>query len=276
MKPPAQVEREVLLTYLSGWWKHSKLATLPAAPTVSDQGHGRDVVCPIVYYGQPFNPELITDLYQLSAYTFQELRGYDRFQVTVLDGDWMNETLPLNFTDQEWVLQSPDGAVAVFPQTEPAEGETVLFVIDEEVSFSASVAVSWLHGVGYLSINLHELECSKLEAGSNAPYEARVRVTIMIAAPHSLAPSLADQYAGAIARLFRKVRFKADPAAAAGVPEREMADSNVHRIYQSDRDPIEERPNHVGDVDNWAWYRTQIILRRLFTSPSRGVQPVTA
>src|SRR5262245_25527143 len=231
------------MAHLNFMWKHSKLATLSNPPVVSDGGHGRDIICPIVYYGQLFDPEVERDLVQLSEYVRNELIGYQRCLLLILDGEFAGETLAVEqLPDQKWILHSPNGEIVVIPQGEPTNGEDTTFFIDGSSGFTATVTSSWLDGVGCMTVNLSEISSEPTDCGSNPTYESRVRVFFVIRASMNNGPQLADQYCGYLARLFRGVRFKANASASAGTLEKDMADSQVSVIYHSAaREALEER-----------------------------------
>lgn len=275
IKAPAQVEREAVMTYLTSRWKRSKLDTFGQGLSVPDPGHGLDEICPVVYYSQPFDPSKAADLAALSVYAARELSGYGLYKVTVLDGIWIGQELVLSYAAGQWILSSPAGPVVVVPASTVEDGATVEFVL-ESGNFVGTVAATWLHGVGYLVLNLTEAGVDKVEVGSRASSEARVKLTVMMAVPHPGAPALADQYAGVVAMLFRRVKLRGDATAAVGTLERDLADSGVSWIYQSDRETMPERPNQYGEDGIWRWFGFELILRRLYRAPAAGLQTVVA
>lgn len=276
VKSPARIEREVLVTYLQARWLRSELAKYTGSPPVPDPGHGEDEISPVVYYGQPFDPDKESDLSSLSAYAARELRGYGYFEIAVTSGAWNGQTLPINLIDGDWILDSPGGPVQVYPQSDMEDGASVTFRQDSGETFTGGVTATWLHGVGYLVINLMELgQPEKLDRGSAGAYESRTRMSVMIAAPPSTGPALADQYAGACAALLRRLRIRGDSGGTPGSLEVDMGDSGVQYIYQTDRDAVPERANYIGERDGWAWYLFRVIFRRIYKLVPAGLQPVT-
>lgn len=273
------VERELVMTYLSSRWIRSQLAALPGVPPVPDPGHGENEVCPVIYYGTPFDPGDPDDVAKLSLYAVRELRGYGYFVVTPQDGDWPGQELPLNIVGSDWVVESPTGPVVVEPQAAVEDGATVLFVVPDgsHPDFTADVATTTLHGVGFVVVNLSELQVTSLDHGSRGSLMARVLVRFMLACPPAAAPALAEVYAGALAALFRGVTFVPDAGQPDGDLRRDLADSGVTLIRQWHRsDPVQERPNRLSETGGWVWFTAQLILRRQYRPQSVGVQAPTA
>lgn len=292
VKGVAQVEREVITTYLTSRWTRSFLATVPGAPPVPDPGYGKDEICPVLYFGQPFDPSKPKDVAALSAYAVNELRGYGYYTLDIQDGTWSGQGLPLSLVttavtvvnpvpdpeNTQWILETGAGSYVVFPQSKVEAGATVTFDVQAgaEPSFTASVAASQLHGVGFLTLNLAETQVEGLDVGTRGSQVAKLLVRVMIAASPPTAPKTAEIYAAAVAALFRGVMWVSDPSAPEGDLLRDMADSGVSLIrHYRRRDPIQERPNRISEQSGWAWFVLQFVLRRQYRVPVVGRQPVT-
>lgn len=292
VKGVAQIEREVIATYLTSRWTRSFMATVPGAPPVPDPGHGKDEICPVLYFGQPFDPSKPKDVAALSTYAVNELKGYGYYTLDIQSGTWAGQQLPLSLVsttvivvnpvaapeNTQWILETGGGSYVVFPQSKVEAGATVTFDVQNEAepSFTATVAASQLHGVGFLTLNLAELQVEGLDVGTRGSQMARVMVRVMIAASPPAAPQTAEIYAAAVAALYRGVMWVSDPSAPEGDLLRDMADSGVSSIRQyRRRDPIQERPNRISEHSGWVWFVLQFVLRRQYRLPVMGRQPVT-
>lgn len=276
MKSIGQVEREVVFEYITSRWKRSKISALPGVPDVPDPGHGEDEICPVVWYDQPFDPSKSSDLAAVSVYATRELKGYGYWTLDVQDGAWSGQQLPLNLVAGVWTLEAPGGSVTVLPATTPEDGSTITFTLVDDSTFTAIVSSTWLHGVGYVVLNLSELRAEKVRPGSNAPFEAWVKIQVMIAAPMARPDEVAEQYMGAVAGLLRGVRIKGDATAAVGTHERDMADAGIYYIYQRDAEAVTERPIRIAERDAWSWHLGSVTVRRLYTAQAAGLQAVSA
>jgi hypothetical protein len=269
------VERELVMTYLTTRWTRSHLATVLAAPAVPDPGHGEDAVSPVLWYGQPFDPSREADVAALSSYAVRELRGYGLFIVTPATGTWAGLELPLSLVGDDWLLETPGGSVVATTDDAVATGETVTFDTGSE-AFAGEVAASYLHGVGFVVVNLVELQAEALDLGSRGSVEARLVLRLLVAAAPPSAPAVPETYAAALAALFRGVMWVSDPTAAPETLERRMADAGILIVRQyARRDPVQERPTRLGDDSGWAWYNQEVPLRRQARAPSIGRQAPT-
>ncbi len=273
----AAVERQAVMTYLTTRWKRSQLELMPSVPPVFNPGHEVDEICPIVFYMQPFDPSKPEDLAAVSAYAAREIAGYGQYLVTATSGPFVGDVMALNILGSTWSLETLAGAEQVYPQQDVVDGATVTFLRGDETTFTGTVEATWLHGVGYVVVNLSELRTERLDRGSRGTDQAHVRMILMFATPTSSGISIAESYAGALASLFCGVHIKADPAAAEGTVERNMADSGIFRIFQRPGlDPVQQRPNQLGARDGWNWSMQTIIIRRLYRVAPIGVQPAEA
>jgi hypothetical protein len=271
----SEVEREVVMSYLVSRWKRSELIAFPGAPAVSDPGHDKDEICPILYYGQPFDPSNEADVAALSDYSVRELRGWGYYTLAVSSGTWSGEQLPLNLVDVQWVLESPTGSVNVSPRSPVAPGQTVTFDVEGGGSFTAAVQASYLHGVGFLVVNLAELQSVGLDAGSRGGQLTRVGIRLMYAVAPPSAPAVADAYAAAANAMLRGVMWVSEPQAVSGLT-RDMADSGITIIRQLQRqDPPQERPNRLSESNGWVWFTSQVVIRRQTRLPVAGRQNPT-
>lgn len=269
----ATVERRAVTRYLKSNWTRSALATYPSAPVIPDV-HGKDEICPLVYFGMAFDPTKADDLSAMSSYAVRELKGFTVMQLDVLSGTWTGQTLPLRIAGGQWLLAAPGGDVVVYPLTEPLDDQTIDWQMEDETTFSATNRYTWLSGVGFLVVNLTEQEMVWRAVGSRAPRERALRLLVMIAAPLGNGPAVAEQYSGALATIWHGVVFSADEAAPVGSVERAMADSGLLRLYNPSYDPPEERAMRIGERDGWAWYSMTVPLRRVTVGTQVGLRTV--
>lgn len=274
MNSIAAVEREVLTRYIQNRWTRTAMADYSQGFVVPDPGHDIDEVCPIIWAGQPFDPSKPADLAVLSGYAVNQLRGYGYYTLSIQDGTWAGQDLPLNLSSNQWYLETDDGPVLVTASDSVEDGATVTFTTSDAEEFTATVAASYLHGVGFVVLMLTEIGNEQIVLGSNPGYEARTVLRVLIAAPPANSPRLPDQYAGALAMLFRRVKLKGDGAAVSGTAERDMADCGIQYIWQSSRESVTERPSMIGERDGWSWYSWEVQLRRLYRAAAAGLQTV--
>ena len=274
----AEVEREVLTEYLTtGRWTRSFMATVDGAPEVADPGFGRDEICPILFFGQPFDPSKEKDVAALSAYAVRELKGHGLYILDIQDGTWIGQQLPLNLVGTQWLLETLGGPVEVTPQAAVEDGVTVTFDVvgGGEPTFTADVAASFLHGVGFVTLNIAELQAEALDKGRRGSSNAKIALRVMFAVPPS-SRKTADVYAAAAAALYRGVMFVSDGSKPEGDLLRDMDDSGILVIRQmTGKDPIQERPNWFADKSGWVWFILPIIFWRQYRLPVLGPQPVT-
>ena len=277
-KGPAQVEREAVMNYLTSRWTRTKIAAFGQGVTVDDPGHGKDEVCPVVYWEQPFDPNSSEDLLEISVYAAEHISGYALLQLEILDGTWIGQTLRLTLVEEQWILAVVGGDVVVIPAADPIAGDTVSFKVDATggETFTADVTNTWLHGVGYLVVNLEEMSAGATDVGSSRGVEALVQVSVLIASPPETSPLTPDQYSAAVAMMFRGFVWERDGTAAPGTPEREMFDAGVHNIYQDTREAMQERANHIASMPPWQWYLMKFVIRRLYEAPRVGATSVIA
>ncbi len=201
MSGVALVTAESVMGYFTSRWNRAQLTAF-GAPVPPDLGQGRDEICPVIYFSQPFDPGNDDSLSNLSEYTAAELR-------------------------------------------------------------TREVSSSLVHGVGYITVNLAEIDSKQLDRGSRGSFIGRDRVLFIIAAPESNGAQLADQYAAALTALFNGVDLR-------------PASGGVQRIWNDpESESITQRPNNVGRLDGWLWFTVQVVLRRLFRQSRAGVQPIT-
>lgn len=281
MRPIVEIERDVIVTYFEAHWNRTQLATFEDAPEVPDPGHGHDELSATTYFGHPFHPAKEADLQALSNFAVREMRGEAIWDLTMLDGPWNGQTLGLTSADGEtFILQAPAGDEVVVPQADLEDGATVPFT-STPGNFSATVAAGWLHGAGFVTLNLTELgpggpeNRGHLDTGRRGHQEARVQLHVLIASPPEHSPKMSELYAGAAYAILQGVDFIRDAGAAPGTLEREMADAGLSSIRQlSSRDPAMARANHVGDENGWRWYLFQIIFRRVHRRTRAGRRPI--
>ena len=71
---PTAIARKAAMTYLTENWGRIAIATFSQGITVPDPGHGLDEICPISYWGMPFDPtkdEFVSQVSTLKAYQLQ-------------------------------------------------------------------------------------------------------------------------------------------------------------------------------------------------------------
>lgn len=285
IKPIAQIEREVIMTHLTNRWNRVDL------PQVSDPGYGRDSICPIIFYDQDFNPSKPSDVRRLSEYAVEELKGHGFRTLDIADGTWSGQKLPLSLVttdvavanpsatpdDVRWILDTgggPGTGFVVFPQSKVEPGATVTFSVQEaaEPDFTADVEATNLQGVGFLVVNLAEVRAEAADVGSVGSKVAHINVRIMIAAARASAPKTPEVYAGALASIFREVRWVSDPGAAQPSLLRDMADSSISIIRQWRQDVLSERANRLSEHSGWIWFLFQFTLRRQYRPAIAGNQ----
>lgn len=279
-RPVQEIEREALVTYTSANWKRSRIATFAGAPDIPDPGHGRDELCPVSFFGQPFDASKPEDLAALSEFAVNELRGEPLWVLTVLDGPWIGQALNLRSDDGlTWVLSGPDGDVAATLPEEFEDGGTIS-VTHPDGTFSATVSAGWIHGAGFMILNLMDVGAGgfqgrgHFDTGRHGTKERRIELSLIFACPPQSCPQLPELYAGAAHAILAGVDFIRDASAAPGTLERDMADAGILAIRQLSTDPVQGRANHIGDARGWRWYKAPYIFRRQFTQQRVGRQPI--
>ena len=185
--------------------------------------------------------------------------------------------MPLNIVRSQLILTPPSGGDFVVVPSDDVEDGATITLSYEAGSFPGVVTTGWLHGVGYVVININEIRTTRLTTGSRGTDETETRVTIMIAAPETNSPMLANQYAGALAWICNGAAMRFDALADEGTIEKDMADSGVSWIRQmSGRDPINARPNNIGSRDGWSWFTFSMNWRTLSTPNKIGLAPAAA
>ena len=278
VKGVAQIQRELVMTHLqTGRWTRSHVASIAGAAPVPDPGYGRDEICPVLFYGQPFDPSKPADVAALSTYAVRELRGYGYYLAAITGGTWDGQELPLNLVDRQWELETGSGPVAVVPQASVQDGATAVpFTAEGHADFTANITASYLHGVGFVVVNLAEMQAEGVDVGSKGSQMSKVMVRFMIAAAPPSAPVTPEVYAATLGSLFRGIMWVSDPNAAEGELLRDMADSGVLivRNYRR-RDPIQERPNRISEHSGWVWFTLQLVVRCQYRLPVAGRQSPT-
>lgn len=270
VKPASQIVREIIVTYLTTRWTRSYLATLTDPPVIPDPGFGEDQICPMIFYGDTFDPSNPEALEDLTDYTVRELRGYDQDLATLTSGPWSGETVPINFIDQQWILSTSSGPVIVTPDIPIVDGITVTLVAAGYPDSTATIAAGYLRGVGFIALELREGESEFLGQVAN-PIRLRVTLQPLIAIPPSEAPLLAERYLGGILRLCRGVAWKCEPGLTDDL-RRDMSDSRVNVIRQIEAP--QEFPVRLGE-SGWSWYSGRIEFEVQHQPHRMGIQSPT-
>lgn len=276
------VERELVEGYLRTRWARSRLQDIDGAPEVPDPGFGRDEICPILWFDAPFKSTSEADVSAVSSFAARELRGFEVFELSdIVGGAWEGQVLPLYSDDGESWRVKVDGADQdVAPDGPLSVGSSSTFD-SAGGPFTASVGGGWLHGVGFLVINLAEVGPGGTQGrgfydnGPNGLHERRVQLSLLYALPEEQAIVTAEAYSAAAFALFNGVVFRRDPGAPPSTPQRRMVDLGFTTLRQYPSfDPPPVRATFWANREDepWQWWLQQIVLRRQFIPKRAGRQ----